>query len=129
MSSQPKHIMVSGSLAPQFPWTPIEARKGNGELELRNYWDGGLVDNTPLGDALEAFSDGEKVYRLLIVLNLYPLTGKEPKNLLGVARPRTRIELRQSPAAGPRRGAAASTSCCALVEGLEKGRRQAPAWR
>ena len=72
---EPKHIMASGSLAPQFPWTPIEARKRNGEPEMRNYWDGGLVDNTPLGDALEAFSDGDKVYRLLIVLNLYPLTG------------------------------------------------------
>jgi len=82
---EPKHIMASGSLAPQFPWTPIEARKRNGEPEIRNYWDGGLVDNTPLGDALEAFSDGDKVYRLLIVLNLYPLTGSLPKNLFDVA--------------------------------------------
>jgi NTE family protein len=73
---EPKHIMASGSLAPQFPWTPIEAG---------NYWDGGLVDNTPLGDALEAFSDGDKVYRLLIVLNLYPLRGSLPKNLFDVA--------------------------------------------
>ena len=27
---------------------------------LRYYWDGGLVDNTPLGDAMEIFSDGEQ---------------------------------------------------------------------
>jgi NTE family protein len=71
-----KHIMASGSLAPQFPWTPIGTR---------NYWDGGLVDNTPLGDALEAFSDDDKVYRLLIVLNLYPVKGSLPKNLFDVA--------------------------------------------
>jgi predicted acylesterase/phospholipase RssA len=82
---EPKHIVASGSLAPQFPWTPVGARKRNGELELRNYWDGGLVDNTPLGDAIEAFSDGDKVYRLLIVLNLYPLKGSLPKNLFDVA--------------------------------------------
>ena len=70
------HIMASGSLAPQFPWTTIGTQ---------HYWDGGIVDNTPLGDAMEAFSDDESVYRLLVVMNLYPLTGKEPKNLLGVA--------------------------------------------
>ena len=70
------HIMASGSLAPQFPWTRIGTRL---------YWDGGIVDNTPLGDAMEAFSDDDNVYRLLVVMNLYPLTGKEPTNLLGVS--------------------------------------------
>ena len=73
---EPKHILASGSLAPQFPWT---------EVGDHLYWDGGLVDNTPLGDAIEAFSDDDEVYRLLIVMNLYPLTGKEPEDLLEVA--------------------------------------------
>ena len=73
---QASHIMASGSLAPQFPWT---------EIGSQLYWDGGIVDNTPLGDAMEAFSDEDKVYRLLVVMNLYPLTGKEPKNLLRVS--------------------------------------------
>jgi len=81
----PEHIMASGSLAPPFPWTPIEGRNRHGHLEARNYWDGGLVDNTPLGDALEAFSNDSTVYRLLIVLNLYPLRGSLPKNLFDVA--------------------------------------------
>jgi NTE family protein len=71
-----EHIMASGSLAPQFPWTRIGTHL---------YWDGGIVDNTPLGDAMEAFSENDAVYRLLVVMNLYPLTGREPKNLLGVA--------------------------------------------
>jgi NTE family protein len=71
-----EHIMASGSLAPQFPWTEIKGRL---------YWDGGIVDNTPLGDAMEIFSEGEQVYRLLVVMNLYPLTGRRPENLLGVA--------------------------------------------
>jgi predicted acylesterase/phospholipase RssA len=71
-----EHIMASGSLAPQFPWTKIGTQL---------YWDGGIVDNTPLGDAMEAFSEDDEVYRLLVVMNLYPLTGREPKNLLAVA--------------------------------------------
>ena len=71
-----EHIMASGSLAPQFPWTKIGTKL---------YWDGGIVDNTPLGDAMEAFSEDDEVYRLLVVMNFYPLTGREPKNLLGVA--------------------------------------------
>src|ERR1043165_1823940 len=79
------HIMASGSLAPQFPWTTIKGCNRNGEPEIRHYWDGGIVDNTPLGDAMEIFSEGDHVYRLLVVMNLYPLTGKKPENLLGVA--------------------------------------------
>jgi len=71
-----EHVMASGSLAPQFPWT---------EIKQRLYWDGGIVDNTPLGDAMEIFSEGDRVYRLLVVMNLYPLTGRRPENLLGVA--------------------------------------------
>ena len=71
----PHHIMASGSLAPQFPWT---------EIKRCLYWDGGIVDNTPLGDAMEAFSDDDKVYRLLVVMNLYPLTARRPRNLLDV---------------------------------------------
>ncbi|MGE0036009.1 MAG: patatin-like phospholipase family protein [Xanthobacteraceae bacterium] len=75
VSFEPLHIMASGSLAPQFPWT---------EIKKRLYWDGGIVDNTPLGDAMEAFSDDNQVYRLLIVMNLYPLTARKPANLLDV---------------------------------------------
>ena len=70
-----RHVIASGSLAPQFPWT---------EVDGRYYWDGGLVDNTPLGDAMDAFSEDDDVYRLLVVMNLYPLTARLPRNLLDV---------------------------------------------
>ena len=73
---EPRHILASGSLAPQFPWT---------EIDDALYWDGGLVDNTPLGDAIDALSDAPNVYRLIVVMNLYPLTGRKPQNLLEVA--------------------------------------------
>jgi predicted acylesterase/phospholipase RssA len=72
----PAHVLASGSLAPQFPWTDVGGKQ---------YWDGGIVDNTPLGDALDAFSGDDGVYRLLVVMNLFPLaTEKLPENLLGV---------------------------------------------
>src|SRR4051794_20646199 len=66
---RPRHILASASLAPAFPWTEINGRK---------YWDGGLVDNTPLGDAIDAFSDTPEVDRLLVVMNMYPLRARLP---------------------------------------------------
>jgi NTE family protein len=42
------------------------------------YWDGGLVDNTPLGDAIDALSDDPAAERLLVVMNLYPLQARQP---------------------------------------------------
>jgi hypothetical protein len=72
---RPRHILASASLAPAFPWTEIDGRK---------YWDGGLVDNTPLGDAIDAFSDRPAVERLLVVMNMYPLRARLPRNLVEV---------------------------------------------
>jgi predicted acylesterase/phospholipase RssA len=69
------HVLASCSLAPQFPWVHIgDAR----------YWDGGLVDNTPLGDAIDAFSGEADAKRLLVVMNLYPLRARLPKTLAEV---------------------------------------------
>lgn len=71
----PKHVLASGSLPPQFPWT---------EIGHELYWDGGLVDNAPLGDAIDAFSIDEGVERILVVLNLYPLRARKPRSLADV---------------------------------------------
>ena len=75
----PRHVLASGSLPPQFPWTDIE--EGS---ELRAYWDGGLVDNTPLGDAIDAFNPGDDVDRVLVIMNLFPAEAKRPSSLLEV---------------------------------------------
>jgi predicted acylesterase/phospholipase RssA len=69
------HVLASGSLPPQFPWT---------EISHEFYWDGGLVDNAPLGDAIDAFSSEEGVQRILVVLNLYPLRARKPRTLADV---------------------------------------------
>src|SRR5712692_9090581 len=72
---EPRHVLASGSLPPGFPWTEIDGMP---------YWDGGLVDNTPLGLAIDAFSTEPDVDRMLVVMNLYPLRARLPRNLAGV---------------------------------------------
>jgi NTE family protein len=76
---EPLHVLASGSLPPQFPWTDIK----NG-TQVRHYWDGGIVDNTPLGDAIDAFSIDRGVRRVLIIMNLFPTTTRLPASLLEV---------------------------------------------
>ncbi|HZN29256.1 MAG TPA: patatin-like phospholipase family protein [Xanthobacteraceae bacterium] len=72
---EPRHVLASGSLPPAFPWTEIDGIP---------YWDGGIVDNTPLGLAIDAFSTDPDVERMLVVMNLYPLRARLPRNLAGV---------------------------------------------
>jgi NTE family protein len=68
-----KHVLASGSLAPQFPWTDVADGR-----EPRHYWDGGIVDNTPLGAAIDAFTPEEEIDRFLVVMNLFPLKADRP---------------------------------------------------
>src|SRR5262245_43369149 len=43
---EPRHVLASGSLPPAFPWTEIDGMP---------YWDGGIVDNAPIGRAIDDF--------------------------------------------------------------------------
>jgi predicted acylesterase/phospholipase RssA len=70
----PRHVLASGSLPPQFPALTVDGKP---------YWDGGIVDNTPLGDAIAAFSDDE-AERFLVVMNLFRKERPLPKNLIEV---------------------------------------------
>jgi len=71
----PRHVLASGSLPPGFPATPIDNKM---------FWDGGIVDNTPLGDAIEAFSPEANVDRILVVMNLFRSKRAAPKNMIEV---------------------------------------------
>jgi NTE family protein len=77
---EPHHVLASGSIPPQFPWTDIDGDDG----KPRHYWDGGIVDNTPLGDAIDAFSPDRGITRLLVVMNLFPQTAQLPHSLTEV---------------------------------------------
>jgi NTE family protein len=71
----PRQVLASGSLPPQFPATPIGGA---------SYWDGGIVDNTPLGDAIAAFSPDGTAERFLVVMNLFRKERPLPKNMIEV---------------------------------------------
>ncbi len=71
----PSHILASGSLPPAFQATAIDGA---------NFWDGGVVDNTPIGDAIDAFSSSDDVDRILIVMDLFRKKRAPPKNMIEV---------------------------------------------
>ena len=71
----PREVLASGSLPPAFPAIPIKDG---------SFWDGGVIDNTPLGDAIEAFSGSDDVERFLIVMNLFRKKRAAPKNMIEV---------------------------------------------
>jgi NTE family protein len=77
---EPRHILASGSLPPQFGWTEIPDSRG----KMHCYWDGGIVDNTPLGDAIDAFSSDPEVRRLLVVMNVFPQQARLPRSFTEV---------------------------------------------
>jgi NTE family protein len=76
-----QHVLASCSLAPQFPWTDVAESDGS----VRHYWDGGIVDNTPLGAAIDAFAADPGVGKLLVVMDLFPLQSRLPQNYTEVS--------------------------------------------
>ena len=70
---RPEHVMASGALPPGFP--PVE-------IDGSNYWDGGLVSNTPLQYVIEA---QPRVDRLAFQVDLFPARGPLPKDLIEAA--------------------------------------------
>ena len=76
---EPKHVLASGSLAPQFPATQV----GEG-ANAPSYWDGGIIDNTPIGAAIDALDADPDVGKLLVVMNLFPLESRPPRSYVEV---------------------------------------------
>jgi NTE family protein len=80
LTIEPRHVLASGSLAPQFPATQI----GEG-ANAAHYWDGGLIDNTPLGAAIDALDPDPNVRKLLVIMNLFPVKSKMPQSYTEVS--------------------------------------------
>ncbi|MYM54453.1 DUF3734 domain-containing protein [Thalassovita mangrovi] len=69
----PEHIMASGALPPGF--APVE-------IEGRQYWDGGLVSNTPLQFVMDNLgADPVCIFQV----DVFSARGEAPKNLVEVA--------------------------------------------
>jgi NTE family protein len=66
----PEHVMASGSLPPGLPATEIEGEQ---------YWDGGLVSNTPLQWVLDT---SPRKDTLAFQVDLWSARGEFPRNLL-----------------------------------------------
>jgi NTE family protein len=66
---RPEHIMASGALPPGFP--PVE-------IDGEQYWDGGLLSNTPLQYMVDYYP---RRSRLVFQVDLFPAHGHMPTNL------------------------------------------------
>jgi NTE family protein len=65
----PEHVMASGALAPEFPAV---------EIEGENYWDGGVVSNTPL----EWVAERAESNTLIFQVDLWSAAGRFPRNMM-----------------------------------------------
>lgn len=66
----PEHIMASGALPPGFPAVHIDGE---------DYWDGGIVSNTPLQYVLDAHDRDERL--LVLQVDLFSARGELPRTL------------------------------------------------
>lgn len=70
----PEHVMASGALPPGFPAVEIDGEQ---------YWDGGLVSNTPLQWVIE--NDPRRKDTLAFQVDLWSAQGQPPRNMAEVA--------------------------------------------
>ena len=68
----PKHVMASGALPPAFPGVEIDGEE---------YWDGGLVSNTPI---TYVWDQKPLTTALLVQVNLFPNKGEQPQDMVQV---------------------------------------------
>lgn len=73
MEIRPEHIMASGALPPGFPAVEIDGEQ---------YWDGGIVSNTPLSHVLDQLP---RRSRLIFQVDVFQAYGKVPTSLEEVA--------------------------------------------
>jgi NTE family protein len=71
---RPEHVMASGALPPGFPSVEIDGEQ---------YWDGGLVSNTPLQWVIE--NDPRRKDTLAFQVDLWSARGQPPRNMAEVA--------------------------------------------
>jgi predicted acylesterase/phospholipase RssA len=68
-------IVASGALPPGFPMI---------EINSNFYWDGGVFDNSPLGEVIEHLDPDPDVPKEIVVIDLFPGPGPVPENMLDV---------------------------------------------
>jgi predicted acylesterase/phospholipase RssA len=71
--------VASASLPPAFPMTRLRV-----DGEEQSFWDGGLFDNTPLGEVLKHMASPPDIDQTIYVINLFPNKAPLLENLLQV---------------------------------------------
>jgi NTE family protein len=97
----PDHIMASGALPPGFPAVEIDGEQ---------YWDGGLVSNTPLQYVLEKLP---RRSRLTFQVDVFHARGQAPESLIDVAE--REKDIATAAARGRRRTRCAPRMTCATT--------------
>ena len=69
----PEHVQASGSIFPGFPWTVITNRA---------WWDGGLIDNTPLKPVLDNLRGDEPATMPIFIIDVNSDTAPLPGNMM-----------------------------------------------
>ncbi len=100
----PEHVMASGALPPGFPAVEIDGEQ---------YWDGGLVSNTPLQWVIE--SNPRREDTLAFQVDLWSSQGQLPRNMAEVATRHKEIQFSAARARAP----ANSRACTALQRALD----------
>lgn len=83
MPITPDHVLASGALPPAFPAITVRDQRGNPST----YWDGGLYNNTPLSQVINALEENERTglpnrrVQTMVVVNLFPKQNRVPSNL------------------------------------------------
>jgi NTE family protein len=77
MELSAEHVVASCSLPPMFPMTRARGPKEHDAW----YWDGGVVDNTPLSGVIHALQESGDAQRTLYVVNLFPTREPLPRNI------------------------------------------------
>jgi len=71
-----EHILASGALPPGFPAVRVDGR---------DYWDGGLVSNTPLRHVIDGLGRGTAAAALIFQVDLFSARGERPRTLAEAA--------------------------------------------
>lgn len=83
MAIEPNHVLASGALPPGFPAITVRDQHGH----RSTYWDGGLYNNTPLSQVINALEENKRNglpnsrVQTMVVVNLFPKQNRVPSNL------------------------------------------------
>ena len=112
----PEHVMASGSFPGGFSWTRVNDR---------DYWDGGLTDNTPLKPVIDNLQGNEPETMPIIMIDVFSSSAPQPANMNEVVLRMFELVLAEQAASRQRH----RSELHPFHQGAEAGGRPAPGRR